>query len=81
MNQIAEATRPGPPGSGSGSDPETSNRICSLSRQTDSRFQGAVRSDPFGDLDRISRITDVSVDDLNRIEMSTYHEETTDGGL
>jgi len=62
MNQIAEATRLDPPGSGSGSGPETST----------------VGSDPFSDSHGISRISEVSVNDLDRIEMSTYHVDTTD---
>jgi hypothetical protein len=92
MDQIAEATRPRPPGppgpgsgsesgSGSGSGPETSNPTCSLFVQAGSLFQGTAGSNPFSDSHGISRITNVSVDDLNRIEMSTYHEETTEGRL
>ena len=81
MNQIEEATRPRPPGSGpdSSPEPETSNVTCSLSEQTGLLFQGTVGSNPFSDSHRISTITDLSVDDLDRVEMSTYHEETTNG--
>ena len=78
MNQMAEATRA--PGS-AGGGPETSNLTCSLVRQAGSLFQGTVGSDPFSDLHRISRLTEVSVDDLNWVEMTTFREETTDGRL
>lgn len=67
MNQIAEATRPPgpPPESGSGIDPET----CT------------VRSNLFSDSHAISMLSEVNVNDLNRVEMSTYQEEATDGRL
>jgi hypothetical protein len=84
MSQIVEAIRPAGspgPGSGSGSGPETSNPTCSLFVQAGSLFQGTAGSDPFGDAHMISRITDVSVDDLNRVEVSTYQEDDTNGRL
>jgi hypothetical protein len=87
MNQFAEATRPRPPsppgpGSGSGSGPETSNLTSrSLTWQTGSLSLGTVVSNPFSDSHGISSMADVSVDDLNRVEVSTYHEDTTGGRL
>ena len=86
MDQIAEATRTRPPsppgpGSGSGGGPETSNSTCLLFVQAGSLIQGTAVSNPFTDSHGITRMTDVSVDDLDRVEMSTYHEETTNGRL
>jgi len=49
------------PGSGSGSGPET----------------GTVGSNPFSDSHAISTVSEVSVNDLSRVEMSTYQEEAT----
>jgi hypothetical protein len=94
MNQIAEATRPpgggsggggsgggGSAGGGSGSGPETSNLTCSLFGQAGSLFQGTAGSNPFSDSHAISTLGKVTVNNLDRVEMSTYHEETTNGRL
>jgi hypothetical protein len=51
-----------PPGGGSGSGPGTVS----------------VASNPFTDSHAISTLTNVPVEDLDRVEMSTYHVETTD---
>ncbi|KAF8494123.1 hypothetical protein F5888DRAFT_1848211 [Russula emetica] len=67
---------PTAPGSGSGSGPETSNLTCSLFWQAGSLFQGTVRSNPFSDSHAM--LSEVSVNNLDRVEMSTYQEETTD---
>jgi hypothetical protein len=70
---------PTTPGSGSGSGPETSNLTCSLFWQAGSLFQGTVWSNPFSDSHAM--LSEVSVNNLDRVEMSTYQEETTDGRL
>lgn len=83
MKQIEEAIRPlaRPPGSGSRYDPETSKLPPSLFGQAGSLSQGSVWSNPFSDSHRISRISEVNVNDLDRVEVSTYQEEITVGQL
>ena len=51
----------------------------SLFEQAGSLFQDTVGSNPFSDSHAISRLSEVTVNDLNRVEMSTYQEEDTDG--
>ena len=75
MNQLAEATRPR--GGRPGNDPG----IGALSDRTGSQSQCSVASmprNPFTDSHAISTLTDISVNDLDRVEMSTYQEEATD---
>ena len=48
------------------------------------QFQDSVAStgrNPFTDSHAISTLTNVSVDNLDRVEMSTYREEATNGRL
>ena len=83
MDQIAtEATRP--PGGGSESGPGTGKVPVPPLIRAGSQFQGSVAStprNPFTDSHAISTLTNVSVNDLDRVEMSTYRLETTDGRL
>ena len=49
---------------------------------TGSQFQGPVAStprDPFTDSHAISTLTDVSVNDLDQVDMSTFQNEDTGG--
>jgi hypothetical protein len=68
-------------GSLAGSGPETSNLTCSLFGLAGSLFQGSVGFNPFRDSHAISTLGKVTVDDLDRMEMSTYQEEGTNGRL
>ena len=72
-------------GSGSGglgSGPGTSKLVCSLFGQADSQFRGSVASgNPFTDSHAVYTLSDVSVNDPDQVEMSTYHAENTDGWL
>lgn len=80
MNQIAEATRPSRGSSGSG----TGKSARSISIRAGSQFQHSVASlprNPFTDSHAISTLTNVSVNDLDRVHMSTYRAETSDGRL
>ena len=85
MNQIAEATDISPPatGGGSGTGHFTGNLACSPFGQTGSLFQdtASVKSDPFSDLHAESRITDINVNDLERVEISSIQDEATNGRL
>jgi len=79
MNKIEEATRPPPPppGSGSGSGPETSSPPTAPGSGSGSGPEtSTVRSNPFSDSHAM--LSEVSVNNLDRVEMSTYQEETTD---
>ncbi len=44
-------------------------------------LQGIVASNAFGDSHTISRIADINVIDLERVEMSAYQDEATNGWL
>jgi hypothetical protein len=79
MNQMSDPIHP--PGGGSGSGPGTGKPACSPFRQSRSQFKVSVASNPFTDSHAISTLTNVPVEDLDRVEMSTYHVETTDGRL
>jgi len=83
MNQLAEATRPPPtppptpPGSGSGSGPETGPPPTPPGSGSGSGPEtSTVWSNPFSDSHAM--LSEVSVNNLDRVEMSTYQEETTD---
>jgi hypothetical protein len=80
MDQIAEATH-GLEGE-SENNTDTGRLACSLSASASSLFQGPVAStprDPFTDSHAISTLTDVSVNDLDQVEMSTFTNEDTGG--
>ena len=55
---------------------------CLLWAMRSSQFQGAAGStptNPFANLDAMSILIDVTVSDLDRVEMSTYQREATTG--
>jgi hypothetical protein len=55
--------------------------LVRLSGRVGSPFQGTVASNPFGDAHAVSSVTDVNVNKVDRVEMSTYQDEATDGRL
>jgi hypothetical protein len=72
MDQIAEATRGLEGGPGDNADTASTSPL----------IQGPVAStsrDPFTDSHAISTLTDVSVNDLDQVEMSTFTNEDTGG--
>jgi hypothetical protein len=52
-----------------------------LSGRADSQFQASVASNPFTDSHAIATLSNVSVDDVDRLDVSTYHVDNTDGRL
>jgi hypothetical protein len=44
-------------------------------------FQGTAASNPIGDAHAVSRITDINVDGVVRVDMSAYQDEATNGRL
>jgi hypothetical protein len=88
MGQIEEleATRPLAPGigsrsGGSGSGPMTSNLTYLLFGQAGSLFKGTAISNPFSDSHAISNLTQLTVNEPDRVDVSTYQEETTNRRL
>ena len=83
MNQIAEAMRPPAPGRESGTSRFTGNLACSPFGQSyhSSLFQDTVGSNPFPDSHAVSKTTDINVNDLEQVEMSSIHDEATNGRL
>src|ERR1700755_3128678 len=77
---MAKPAPPPAPGGGSGSGLGTGN-TCSSFGETGSLFQGTAASDPFGDAHAVSRINDIDVNSVDRVNMSTYQDEATDGRL
>jgi len=61
LNQIAEAIRPPAPGGGSGT----------------SRLTDTVASNPFSDSHAVSGITDININNLDQVGMSSIHDEAT----
>ena len=60
------------------------NLLIRPSGRADSKFHHSVASmprNPFTDSHAISSLTDVSVMDLDRVEMSTFHNEDNGGRL
>ena len=55
--------------------------LVRLSGRASSLFQGTVASEPSGDAHAISRITDINVNDMVRVDMSAYQDEATHGQL
>ncbi len=55
--------------------------VVRLSGRVGSLFQGTTVSNPFSDRHAVSTLSDVNVDDLDRVETSTYQNETTDRRL
>jgi hypothetical protein len=85
-----EARRPpSPPGDGSGSPaPGDGSRggfgagkLVRLSGRAGSPFQGTAASDPSADSHAVSRITDINVNDVDRVDASAHQEEATNGRL
>jgi hypothetical protein len=68
------------PGDGSGGGFGT-GKLVHLSGRAGSLFQGTAASDPFGDAHAVSRISDINVNDVVRVDMSAYQDEATDGRL
>jgi hypothetical protein len=54
---------------------------CSPFGEAGSLFHGTVASDPIGDAHAISRITDINVNNVVRVDMSAYQDDATDGRL
>lgn len=81
MGQIADAVQLHGGGSGTGSGPDTGKLACSPFWQGRSQFQASMPRNPFTDSHAISTLTDMTVGDLDRIEMSTYQDKDTGGRL
>jgi hypothetical protein len=82
MDQIAEEIQRR--GGGAGSGPDTGKLACSPSGQGRFKFLDSVasiQSNPFTDSHAISMLTDVPVDNLDRVGTSTYVDENTGGQL
>lgn len=78
---IAEAT-PSAPGDGSGNGPGTGNPYLSAFwGELAQWFKDTVASDPFGDRHAISRINEIEVNDVVRVDVSAYQDEATGGKL
>jgi hypothetical protein len=80
MDQIAEAIQQRGGGSGS---PGTGKLVLLLGR-AGSQFQRSVASiskNPFTDSHAVSTLTDITVNDLDRVDMSTYQAGDTNGRL
>ena len=82
MDQIAEEIQRR--GGGSGSDPDTGKLASSPFGQGRFKFLDSVasiQSNPFTDSHAVSTLTDVSVDNLDRVGTSIYVDEETGGEL
>ena len=55
--------------------------LVRLSGRAGSLFEDTVASDQFGDEHAVSRIADVNVNNVVRVEMSAYQDKATDGRL
>jgi len=80
MDQIDRATHG--PGGGTENSAGMGRLACHFMGSTGSQFQGPVAStprDPFTDSYAISTLTDVSVNDLDQVEVSTFQNEDTGG--
>ncbi len=55
--------------------------VVRLSSRVGSLFQGTAMSNPFSDKHAVSTLSDVNVNDLDRVETSTYQNETTNRRL
>jgi hypothetical protein len=54
---------------------------CSPFGEAGSLFQGTAASDPLGNGHAISRITDINVNNVDRVDVSAYQNEATSGRL
>jgi len=52
--------------------------LVRLSGRAGSLFEDTISSDQFGDAHEVSRITDINVNDVVRVDMSAYQDEVTD---
>lgn len=76
----AEATRPPAVRDGSGNTLGTGNRYLFAFRGGLAHwFKGTVASDPFGDRHAISKINEIEVNDVVRMDVSTYQDEASGG--
>lgn len=79
VSGMAEATPPAP-GDGSGSGPGTGNPYSSVFWGGLAHwFKDTVASDPFGDRHAISSINEIEVNDVVRVDVSTYQDEASGG--
>jgi hypothetical protein len=77
---LADGSRNPAPADGSVSGFGTGKLVLPSGR-VGSLFQGTAASDSFGDAHAVSRITDINVDGVVRVDMSAYQDEATNSRL